>query len=652
MESRTKDQKKKLIISIIMSFLLSSLITFFLDFVVTFSYRALLPTVVLPVLFTGLFLLFIFVKVFTIRIKTIISLILVIAVMFSCLACFGIYRIYAGKTDYSIMGNYYAGFSDKRVMVVVPHQDDDINLVGGVIENYIESGSEVYPVFITNGDAIGKGEQRLAEAINCWSALGVPEDHVFFLGYGDTWAKDGPHIYNAEDNRTMISADGRDQTYGIPGHPAYHNGNAYTRQNLLRDLVSVILEIKPDVIFASDYDAHQDHRATSLFFEKAMGIILREHTDYHPIVYKGYAYTTAWEAKDDFYSINIRSTTNASLEEGEKEYSVYNWEDRVRFPVSEQTLSRSVFRSSTYDHLACYASQYATSKAVNIINGDKVFWQRRTDSLLYNANLSVTSGEKEHLLDFCILDSSDVLNSRHGPFDGVWTPDLQDSEKTITVDLPEKDRLAAIVLYDNPSPDNNILNAVIRFDDGTVLQTGALNSNGAATTVSVDKADVKSFSITIAEYKGAMPGLAEIEAFSSATQDDVPFIKMIDENGDFAYDYYTDKDVTEFGVYSNADIPALSSDSYRVSCDHVSCDVQIIDGKLRVTCPAGEECRITLSLNENVSDTIRVYHANAIENAGLHLFQTIEEKYVYPFSEKAYYNLAAYRLIHDVKSIF
>ena len=39
-------------------------------------------------------------------------------------------------------------------MVIVPHEDDDLNLVSGVIEKYVENGSEIYTVFATNGVTI------------------------------------------------------------------------------------------------------------------------------------------------------------------------------------------------------------------------------------------------------------------------------------------------------------------------------------------------------------------------------------------------------------------------------------------------------------------------------------------------------------------
>ena len=457
-------------------------------------------------------------------------------------------------------------------------------------------------------------------------------------------------IYNAESDKEMVSAAGVMVTYGLKDHPAYHDGIKYTKNNLLNDLVSIIDEIKPDVIFASDYDNHPDHRASSLLFEKAISTILHENSGYKPIVYKGYAYTTAWCAKDDFYALNILSTTNEIMNIRDKEYSFYDWSKRIRFPVNRQTLSRSIFRSSTYSNLECYDSQDATSMAKNIINGDKVFWQRRTDSLLYDAELTVSSGKEKFLDDFCVLDSDDVNDSLHKPFDGVWAPDSEDNEKAIRISFPEKIGIYSICLYDNPSPTDNILDVVISFSDGTFVKTGALNENGAPTEIIVNKNDIHNFSIVITESEGNHFGLAEIEAFSTEHQNDIPFIKISDSDGNFVYDYYTDKNTTDFSVYSNADLNKISLEEYSVYCSNNKCSVQIIDGRIRLDCPLNEECIMSLSTNDGISDTIHVYHMNSFEKLKFQAFQLIEGKFVYPMSEKAYYDLASYRFIHKLIS--
>ena len=102
------------------------------------------------------------------------------------------------------MSVYFFIFADQKIMLIVPHQDDELNVLGGTIEEFVRYGSEVYVVYLTNGD-MTPAEFRYAEAIACLEKQGVPEDHVIFMGYGDQWQEDGPHIYNADPGTVVQS---------------------------------------------------------------------------------------------------------------------------------------------------------------------------------------------------------------------------------------------------------------------------------------------------------------------------------------------------------------------------------------------------------------------------------------------------------------
>ena len=43
-------------------------------------------------------------------------------------------------------------YADKSVLLIVPHQDDDINLMGGMLEEYVRYKSDIRICFYTNGD--------------------------------------------------------------------------------------------------------------------------------------------------------------------------------------------------------------------------------------------------------------------------------------------------------------------------------------------------------------------------------------------------------------------------------------------------------------------------------------------------------------------
>ena len=160
------------------------------------------------------------------------------------------------------------------------------------------------------------------------------------------------------------------------------------------------------------------------------------------------------------------------------------------------------------------------------------------------------------------------------------------------------------------------------------------------------------FSIVITEFEGINFGLAEVEVFSSEQQNDNQFIKFTDSDGNFVYDYYTDKDITDFNIYSNVNFNIISLEECSVYCNNNKCSVQITNGIIRLNCPLKEECIVSLSTNNGITDVIHIYHMSTFEKLEFQAFQLIEGKYVYPMSEEAYFNLASYRLMHKVVSFF
>ena len=101
--------------------------------------------------------------------------------------------------------------------------------------------------------------------------------------------------------------------------------------------------------------------------------------------------------------------------------------------------------------------------APRIINGDKVFWQRCTGSLLYGAAVCVSSGSGAELADFRLLHSED-LAGRELPYSAVWTPESGDTAREAEFSFPAAD-VTEIRLYDNPSPEDNVLAAEIVFPE-------------------------------------------------------------------------------------------------------------------------------------------------------------------------------------------
>ena len=526
-------------------------------------------------------------------------------------------------------------YGGRNVMVIVPHQDDELNILGGVLDEYVRHGSDAHVVIVTTGDRAGKVLTRHQEAVAVCRSLGLPEDRVIFLGYGNEWKTDGPHIYNAQSGAVVESFMGRTATYAPEGFEVYHPDQEYTIDNLTGDLKSVILEHKPDVIFCSDYDHHIDHRALSLLFDKVMGQILKEEQDYKPVVYKAYAYGTAWEAVPDYYGDYVLSTQNPFEEPYCQRPTVYRWEDRTRFPVAGETLSRSLVGSGAYRQLKLYKSQGAHLMAASVVNGDKVAWRRYTDSLAICGQILASSGNAELLNDFMLVDSHDLTAGKL-PYDGVWIPEDTDMERSFSVTMEQKNTVDTIVLYDHPDRTENVRNAEIWFEDGTVLQTGPLDPGGAATVISVDKENVSGFRVVLDETEGSEAGISEIEVFSRPHVQNGRFLKLTDSAGNFLYELSAGTGgETELFLYVHGDLPMMSADAYEVYSEGGT--VSVSGEKILVRCPEGERIRVTVTEKASgISDSITIRNPGEGEYRWQMFWQGVEKTVYDRWSVKCY----------------
>lgn len=434
----------------------------------------------------------------------------------------------------------------KKILVIVPHEDDEINLAGSVMYGFLHQGYEVHCAFTTNGDYSFNAETRMNEAIHALHILGV--QNIYFLGYGDTpnFYKNG-HIFYAKNS--VISPAGHGETYGLFDFPDYawlkrHSHSLYDRQHFKEDLRTLILDIHANVIFCNDYDVHSDHRASSILFEEVMGEILRcPGNTYHPAVFKGFAYCTSFSSPQDFYEINLLSVPCPDEKNEIIGCSLYEWDARVRFPILPQCRSFFMRHNIIYKALFEHKSQSAALHAVSIINGDSVFWQRRTDSLSYQADIITSSGIGERTADFKLLDSVDI-DTKEPKFDYyLWTPDELDSEKKISFHWDTGQTISLVRVFGNIDLESRVMSWTISFDTGYRATFGPLPQYGKAfSAVIPTQHDVHLCTIQILEWHGNRYGFAECEFYSTDQQKTVikPFIKLkIEDN--FVYDYILHK---------------------------------------------------------------------------------------------------------------
>lgn len=526
-------------------------------------------------------------------------------------------------------------FGGKNVLFFAPHEDDEINIFGGIIEHYVNNASTVRVVFSTNGDFHGLGKMRIREAMNVAEKYGVPKENFIFLGYSDSLENaEGKHIYNCAGDEELTSKRGIRSTYGNAKKAPYRC-HLFTRNNFLDDVKSVIETYKPDVLYCCDYDLHADHRAISLIFEEALDLVLKENPLYRPEVFKGFAYSTAWDGLTDYYSRNAASTKLKKSAPYMAETNVYDWKDRVRLPVARESLSRVMQNAKSYVAMAEYSSQTATDHANSILNGDKVFWRRRTDSVLYDARITATSGNASRLNNFKLVDSADIKRQDELPLDGIWVPDKGDGERAILFEMPIERKISSVALYENPSDLGHILNATVSLGSFS-FSTGELKPNGAATVFEFPAVAASAVAVKVQSFTGVC-SLLKVEAYESHDSTVPKLVKICNGDGDFCYDYIINKSGKEaFGVYT---YPECKDAKLYISSDNDGLQFQCENSLIQVNCPPGEEGVLTVRLadNEQVYDQIHIKNPDDRERSITDMKQKYEHIVYSPSMQWDYY---------------
>lgn len=532
-------------------------------------------------------------------------LIVLMALVLAVLAVVCVYETELNKLDSNdgVDNSFYdSQFKNKKVMVIGPHEDDDLLISGQVLPPMYKNGADVRVVFATNGDKRVSAYTRQSEACNALEKLGIPREKVIFLGYPD-----GTQLYVGK--KAFSFSSGWDHTYAGKGFKDYHFDRfgthaKYTAENMVDDIESVVLEYRPDYILAIDFDTHTDHRGVSISFEKAMERILKKESGYTPKVLKCFGYSLAWKSKPDFYALNIKSTVMQDREKNndpsyETDVPQYRWNNRVRLPIDKKSLSHSILRCSEYKALSEHLSQYAYCYSERIINGDSVYWNRRTDSLTYNADISVSSGDASLLNDFRLIGVGNRTAGLHVKLENcVSRFDKNDAQKTVTVKFDSPKTVSCVSLYDNFGLNSNILGGVITFSDGSKVEVPALNADGSETRVVFEpKHNITSFTFKVTEYEG-VAGLDEIEAFENADYDmGFSLIKLKNaDTDDYIYNYLItpDEKSLNLGVY-------LSNPNAGYTIKIIEGDSVKLEGNTLVFDDDFEKCTVRAELNGDPS---------------------------------------------------
>ena len=172
-----------------------------------------------------------------------------------------------------------------RLLVVVPHSDDEIILFGGLIQRAMKESCDISVALVTNGDyeagTEAEGITRPLETIRGLEVLGLPESHIYLMGYADTGMPKAESflwlLWEKEDEESIELSHVGIHTYGPSHHPDFHTSRhgspvTYTKKAFREDLRELLSAVNPDMVFTTHpEDAHGDHAGLYQFLKESAG---------------------------------------------------------------------------------------------------------------------------------------------------------------------------------------------------------------------------------------------------------------------------------------------------------------------------------------------------------------------------------------------
>ena len=341
-----------------------------------------------------------------------------------------------------------------RVIVFVPHQDDETNLAGNILSALAEK-YDTYVVYSSLEMDKSKARIREKEAINACFVYGIAESHIIFLNYPDTPNREGYHYYTSGD------------------------------KSIIKKIEKILVSLKPEIIIGTDFDFHSDHRMLSLALDEAVHNVMIENQKYMPLYLKGFCYETAYYGVEDYSASDLKDTV---IKSKSLDNVSYRWEDRISIKSAES--NGYIFNKIPYKALKCHKSQYATLHARSIINSDNVFWQKRTDNLLLRGSKIVaSSGDASKLTDLKVIDTDDIITYDPRQIDyskGLWIPDISDKKPHISIDFDKSENVQKIVFHGNPMMNYQYSCNIEIIIGNVIYRVRKLNPYGQPTSVILD----------------------------------------------------------------------------------------------------------------------------------------------------------------------
>lgn len=447
----------------------------------------------------------------------------------------------------------------QKILVLAPHEDDEMLMAGGVINRAVNNGDEVYVVYGTNGDfnGVSQGKTRISDTVNAMKAIGLDKSHLFFLGYADNGGMGvGSYataftdsfiysLYMSDDNTVLSSRNGVTQTYGnedvIEDYHYQKTGQHadYTRANFLADLKSVMETVNPtDIYMQSRYDMHYDHAYFGIFATEVIDDIRAEDTSFKPTVHEGIIHS---HMTDEVYPNDQGNYGDGSEDssylgawkqlEGLEEKTSLRWADRENVLVP-YSMRQMPFKYNIKDQgLREYTTEYYNWIA-SFVKVSEVFYKKTFDSIAQYATVTASSenSDTDKSKDQSAIKAVDgiadgyatgLANSHNRfPF-AEWVSNNEGAGAWLNLSFDKTKEVNSIKLYDRPNLEDQIIAAHLEFDDGTQINVGELPNDGSPKEISLGEG--KRFNSVKLVIDGVSTtttsvGLAEIEVFGDEAE--------------------------------------------------------------------------------------------------------------------------------------
>lgn len=274
-----------------------------------------------------------------------------------------------------------------RILVLVPHQDDELLLTAGLLHRAAMEGRRPMVAMVTNGDYGCSdhtvGYARLRETIEGLSLIGVPATDLTLLGYADTgMPREDSFIaglYEEQDEHRIHPSHCGTATYGLPEMAELHTLQtgepaSYTRASFVADLQTLLDQTLPDSIITMDLcDTHGDHSGLFEFTrdelrrrKEAGGVI--------PSLYVGVVHSPAgdenWPLRNGIQPLTCPENLETE--------SDLRWADRISIPVPDDMLDEDRSRNLKYRAISCHRTALkpdAVDFLYSFVKADEVFWK-------------------------------------------------------------------------------------------------------------------------------------------------------------------------------------------------------------------------------------------------------------------------------------